>query len=145
MLPLLPTKPKVFSIKHLVIFQHLLKHYKVYLTQEWLLSFATSYTYFKYICNYNVFRYLCFTYHMLGGFFEHWCLCIISSTRLYACFRVILNSCKIIEMGQIYFLIIILKSLKIQLKKGKETVAFPQTPHDLRLCHSFWFLFIYYY
>ena len=43
-------------------------------------------------------------------------------------------------MGQIYFLIVILKNAEIQLKKWKETVAFLQAQSDLRLCHSFWFL-----
>ena len=43
-------------------------------------------------------------------------------------------------MGQIYYLIVILKNAEIQLKKWKETVAFPQAQSDLRLCHSFWFL-----
>lgn len=63
--------------------------------------------------------------HTLGGILNI-DVCVLFSVRLiFACITTILNSCKIIKMNQIYFLIIIFKNPQIQLNKEKETVAFP--------------------
>lgn len=74
MLPLLSHQAKGLRYKTFALSFNTCLSMRIYLPRSDPCPLPTYYSYFKYICNYNVFRHLYFTYHTFGS---------ISNTDIY--------------------------------------------------------------